>query len=485
GHGRLIRQLLTESTLLWTLGGLAGVVLAVWLGDLLPRLVPEQGAFPVRFALELGVDARVFAFALGLSLLTGVLFGLAPALRASRPNLVPVLKDAAEPSHRSRLRDALVVGQIATSLLLLVGAGLFLRTVMHTATVDPGFDPDGVVMAAVDLKVQNYTEPAGRAFYGTLLERLRAAPGVEAASLASTVPLSGNEDKVSISIDGHTQPDGEGIRVEYTAVAPDYFRTLRIPLLRGREFSAHDREGAPRVAVISESMAHRFWPGTDPIGKHFRWGPNSIEIIGITGEVQTQTLGEAPKPFLYLPFAQDYGDNMQLLVRTAGAVGAAGGMLRREVRALDPDIVLPVVAPLREVIVALMPQRIIATLIGTFGLVGLLLAAVGVYGVVAYLVVQRTREIGVRMALGARTGDVLRLVLRRGVVLTGIGLGLGLLLSLGLTRFISGLLVGVSPTDPGRFAGVVLLLASVALLASYLPARRATRVDPMVALRSE
>ncbi len=217
----------------------------------------------MRFALELGVDGRVFAFALALSLLTGVIFGLAPALRASRPNLVPVLKDAAEPGRRSRLRDALVVGQIATSLLLLVGAGLFLRTVIHTATVDPGFDPDGVVVAAIDLKVQGYTEPASREFYRGLLERLRAAPGVEAASLASMLPLSGGEAKMSVWIDGHTQPDGEGIGVEYTTVAPDYFRTLRIPLLRGRDFGAQDRAGAPDVAVISESMARRFWPGAD------------------------------------------------------------------------------------------------------------------------------------------------------------------------------------------------------------------------------
>jgi predicted permease len=485
GRGRLVRQLVTESMLLWTLGGMAGVLVSVWITDLLLR---AELPIPARIELDLGVDLRVLGFALLLSALTAVLFGLAPALRATRIDLVPALKDAnARGRDRSRLRNILVVGQIALSLLLLVGAGLFARALQHAWTLDPGFAVDGAVIASFDFSLNGYNSGRGEELLRELRQRLVVAPGIEATTVASAVPLGTVYRFDHVEIPGHRNtPERAAFDVDLNSISPDYFKTMRIPLLQGRRFTDADRSGAAPVAIINETMARRFWPAGDAVGAHIRRNDTMLEIVGVARDVRNHGLGKEPNLYLYTPFAQNPQNPLTLVLRTPGDERTALTRLRRELRALDPDAPLMISAPLREWIgVKLVPQRIAATLTGAFGLVGLLLAAVGLYGTIAYSVGQRTREIGVRMALGAQTGDVLRLVLRRAVVLTGIGLALGLLLSLGLTRFVSGMLVGVSPTDPATFAGVVLLLASVALLASYLPARRAVRVDPMIALRSE
>jgi predicted permease len=481
GRGRLVRQLLTESVLLWLLGGAAGLLLASWLGRAIPALLPPLPE-AARLALDLGVDARVLAFALGISLLSGVGFGLAPALQATRPGAVPALRSGGQVEGRrgSRLRDAFVVGQLAVALLLLVSAGLFLRSLWHSRVADPGFDPDGVVAAGIDLDLHGYKDDQGRAFFHQLAARLREVPGVESVGLATAVPLSGMENRTTVTAGG-TEERSLG----YTVVSPGYLKTLRIPLLRGRDFADADAPGAPPVVIVSEALAREYWPGQDPVGKQLRTGAEPMEVIGVVRDVQDQTMGQRPSPFMYLPLTQSYEPAATVLVRGRGGPGAALAAVRREVHALDPNLPLMMELPLRQMIVSLAPQPLLATLIGGFGVVGLILASVGVYGVVAYLVAQRTKEIGIRMALGAARRDVLRLVMGRGARLALVGMAIGTAAALGLTRFLRGLLVGVTPADPATFAGVVILLGAVVLLASWLPARRAARVDPMTALRSE
>jgi predicted permease len=486
---RLVRQLLTESMLLWLIGGAGGLLLAVWIADL--RDASTWPPLPVRLTLEFGVDGRVLAFALGVSLLTGTAFGLLPALQATRPDVAPALKSMVEPTRRgSRLRDVFVAGQIAASLVVLVSAGLFLRTLQHALTLDPGFDARGVAFASVDLRAVGYSGLRGRAFYEELFDRLRANPEVESVALATVVPLTGTTSKMPVRVG---ERDNAG--VNSNTITPGFFRTMGIPLVRGRAFSDADVAGAPRVGIINESMARRFWPGKNPLGEEIGVGPERVQIVGIARDIKFGTLKAGPGPHLFMPFAQDesmvpsgemQARNMSVLVRGLGDPDVALAALRREVRALDTNVPLTMAMPLRDVIAAsLGSERAIAVRTGIFALIGLTLAAVGLYGLIAHLVVQRTREIGVRMALGARTGHVLRLVLRRGMRLAAAGMVLGVAASLGTSRLIASRIYGVSPTDPLTYVGVALLLIAVALLASYLPARRATRVDPMIALRAE
>ncbi|MGI9107940.1 MAG: ABC transporter permease [Pyrinomonadaceae bacterium] len=490
-RGRIIRQLLTESVILFLLGGTAGLLLAAWLNDLLLNFKP-----PVSFTLELdlGIDARVLCFTLLVSLVTGVLFGLMPAVQASRPDVLPALKDesASGSYRRSRLLGAFVVGQVAVSLVLLVTTGLFLRSLQNARVLDPGFNPENVFNASFDLSIQGYQEERGRNFYGQLRERVMALPGVEAAGFARQVPLGGNRMETGINVAGLEPPAGRpAFSTDFNVVSPGYFPTLGINLLRGRGFDDADREGAPRVAVINETMARRYWPNEDAVGKRFQMGTRDagepLEIVGVVKDGKYLTLGEDPLPFFYLPFAQSYDAQMTLHMRTAPdqAANVLAG-LRREVAAMDAGVPLLDVMPLTEAIgVSLLPLKLAATVAGMFGAVGLLLAAIGLFGVVSFSVARRTREIGIRMALGAQRTDVLKLVVGQGMRLAGLGLGLGLLLSIALTRLLSSLLYGIGATDAVTFIGVAALLAVVALLASYLPARRATKVDPMIALRYE
>lgn len=481
---RLLRQLLTESALLWVAGGVLGVALAAWLVRLLPLMVPVQQAFPMRLGLDLGIDPRVLAFTLGLSLITGIVFGLSPALQAAGVDLASSLRDRAGGAQLTPGgRNTLVVVQVAASLLLLVVAGLFLRAVQHSYASDPGFDPDGVALGIVDLEhIQGYPKARGVEFYRTVIQRLEARPEVQSAALASHVPLGGSQSAIDAGPPASAGAIGAVPPVPFSVVSPGYFRTLRIPLARGREFTAGDREGSAPVAIVSEAMARKLWNRADPVGETLRVGTGTVQVVGVAKDVESRSMGEAPAPFLYLPFGQRYSPRMNVLVR---APGQPVRMIAEDVRALDPNLPLATARPLREMIVTLMPQRIIATLMATFGFFGLLLAAVGIYGIVAYSVAQRSREIAVRIAVGAQLTDVLRLVLHEGVTILLTGVGVGLLAAASVARTLRGSLAGGSAADPVVFAGVVLTLLTVTVVACYFPARRAGRLDPMRVLRGE
>ncbi|HEV2864455.1 MAG TPA: ABC transporter permease [Pyrinomonadaceae bacterium] len=491
---RVARQLLTESVLLFAVGGAFGVLLAVWMNDVLMAFKPS-GSLAVDFRLD--VDWRVLAFTLGVSLLTGVLFGLAPALQASKTDLVTALKDAAPAGGRARqrTRTAFVVAQIGISLVLLVGAALCVRSLQGAARIDPGFDPEGVQLASFDLALQGYDEARGREFYRRLKERVAALPGVEAASYGRAVQLSGLMFANAVRVPGREPEAGQPPPVIMSnAVDEDYLRALRVPLLAGRGFAAGERG----VVVVNETMAKQFFGGVaEALGRRFALLPRAatrearreeeqVEVVGVARDGRYYTLGEDPQPFFYVPAAQSYYGAMTLHVRAAGGAGALMAGVREAAREIDPNVPLSGVMPLGEAVgFSLIPLRLAATVVGGLGIAGLLLAAIGVYGVVSYSVGSRTREIGIRVALGARPGDVLRLVFRQGVWMLAVGLAVGLGGAFALTRFLASLLYGVSATDPAAFASVSLLLAAVALAACFFPARRATKVDPMVALRHE
>ncbi len=490
GRGRLLRQLLTESLLLGLSGGGGGVLLALWGTDLLARLRP---AADVTIALDLGLDARVLGFALGVSVLTALAFGLVPALAATRSDVVSALKDEAPGGgrRRSRLRNGFVVAQVALSLLLLLGAGLLTRSLRNAGAIDPGFDPADVTVVPFDVGIQGYSAARGQIFYADLLERARALPGVRAAALAENVPLGLGNQAMGFNAPGVTPPEGRGsIVADFNIVSPGYFAALRIPLLSGRDFAATDRAGGPAVAIVNATMARRFWPGGTALGRRIWAGrvdtTGGYEVVGVVADGKYRTLGEEPRNYVYLAYPQSPATALTLHLKVAGGLDAVLGGLRDAVRALDPS--MPVLTPmsLRSAIgISLLPHRLAAGVAAAFGLIGALLAALGIYGVTAYTVSQRAREFGVRLALGARAGDVFRLVLGQGMRLALTGVALGVMGALALTRFLGSLMYGLSPTDPVTFGGVTAGLAAVVLLACFVPARRATRVNPVDALRSE
>jgi predicted permease len=483
GRGRLVGQLLTESTLLFILGGGVALVLATWVMDLLTAFLPS---LPVPVSLDLSPDGTVVAFAIGVSLLAGTIAGLAPALQASRPDLVESLKSGSggAAAGRSRLRSTLVVGQISLSLLLLVTAGLLTRSLQSALAVDTGFDPAGVMIAEIDLGPHGYDPETGALLFEQLKERLEARPEVQSVGYASGVPLSFSQSRITFQIPGVEVPAGASVQIN--TVDGDWFETVRMPIERGRAFDDTDRRDGPGVVIVNREMARRYWPDGEALGARIQFGSVSREIVGIAATGKYNSLQEDPLPFVFLPRSQSSSVSTTLHVRSAAGLGAVGALARRELQALDSNVPLVGPASLEErVTITLLPQRMGAALIGVFGAVGLLLAAVGLYGILAYSVSQRTREIGVRIALGARAENVLAMVIRQGVLLLAIGLALGLVLAFAATRLLAGLLVDVSPTDPLTFVTVALILAATTLFASYLPARRATRVDPMVALRAE
>jgi predicted permease len=487
GRGRLVGQLLTETTLLFLLGGAAGILLAGWLTGGLSGLVGRLPGELSTLSLDVGVDARVIGFALLLSCGTAILFGLVPALRASRPELVSALKDGAGgTARRSRLRSAFVVAQVAVCMLLLVSAGLLTRSLQNALAIDPGMDPRGVVTAAIDIGPHGYDEGRGRIFYQQLQDRLAARPEVEAVSLGGYIPLTLTEIVTAVGIPGHEPPPGrQTFLIDVNTVGTGYFEVLRMPV-EGRGFTPGDGPDAARVAVVNRTMADRFWPEGDALGQYVRLGVEDVEIVGVVADGKYHRLVEDPIPYMYLPFQQSYQAGMVLHVRAAGPVAPIPALMQREVALLDSNIPLHAPASLDQAIrLSLLPHRMAATVIGALGALGLLLAGVGLYGVLALLVGQRTREIGVRMALGATAAHVFRLVVGQAGALVLAGVALGALLAFAATRFLVGLLIGVSPSDPVTFVLVPLLLVAVALLASYGPARRAMSVDPLITLKCD
>ncbi|MGH9832827.1 MAG: ABC transporter permease [Blastocatellia bacterium] len=497
---RLIRQLLTESVLLALLGGLAGLLIAVWTIDLLKRTPPPVGIFS--FNLDFSLDARVLWFTFALSLLTGIIFGLAPALQSSRPDLLPSLKDESYSPVQSRrrftMRNLLVVAQVALSLVLLIGAGLFLRSLWRIQNTHPGFDAEKILTASLNINLLRYTTQQGRDFYRQAVERVAALPGVESVSLARVVPISGGGRSANFIIEGQDEQeinrrrdmgDGGLQFVGANVVSANYFQTMGVSLLRGRDFAAPDDQIAPRVVVVNETFARQYFAGQDPLGKRLRFGGSRnpwSEVIGVARDSKYRTLGEEPAPFVYQPLAQNHETGMTLHVRTSGDPLSVAAAVRREVNSIEKNLPLTDLQPMSALIgAALYPARMGAVLIGVFGLLALLLAAVGLYGVMSYAVSQRTREIGVRMALGARARDVLKLVVKEAMTLVVVGMAIGWGLSAALSRLIASFLFGVGAMDAVTFAAIPVVLASVALLASYLPARRAMKVDPMVALRCD
>jgi predicted permease len=500
-RARLIRQLLTESLLLSLLGGAAGMLLALWAVDVL-KGAPPPGVLPV--SLDFSLDGRVLIFTLTLSVVTGLIFGIAPALQASRPDLVSTLKNdspALNHNHwRFNLRNGLVIIQVALSFVLLIGAGLFLRSLGRAQSIVTGFDESKLLAAPLNINLLRYTRSQGKEFYRQAVERVEALPGVESASLTRVVPLSGGSSIRGMLIEGRAAPDNnfrsEGSTgganenaVSMSVVGPKYFQTVGISLLRGRDFNVQDTEDKPGVLIVNETFVARHFGGGDALGKRLSLdgaqGPWR-EIVGVVRDSKYITLGEAPTPFAYAPLSQNHETGMTLLVRTRGEPASVAAAVRQAVQSLERNLPVTNVRTMSELIGnALYAPRMGAMLIAVFGLLALLLAAVGLYGVMAYAVSQRTREIGIRMALGAQASDVRRLILREGMTLVLIGTVFGLMVALAATRLLVSFLYGISPLDTLTFVATASVLATVAFIANIIPARRATKVDPMIALRYE
>jgi predicted permease len=484
GKGDLVQQLLTESLVFSLVAGLAGLAVALWAMGLVNRI-----ALPLDmdFAADLRLSPTVLVFTLAVTVATGLLFGLAPALHATRPALVPSLKgEAPIGASRSRLSSGLVVAQTALSIVLLVCAGLFLRNLKAATTVDRGFLSDNLYIAEVDPELQGYSRARSEDFFRRLTERMSAAPGVRAVGLGDRAPLSIGTSDRSVTIPGYTPGPNEFLSIQYSTVGPGYFEALGIPIVRGRGFTAQDDTTAPPALVVNQRFAERFWHGQDAVGRTVRFGGRDHTVIGVVPTGKYMRLGEEPTPFMYQAQAQHWNSGMTVFVRTAGEPGAIAATLRSEVAALDPDLPLANARTMKSHLgIALLPARLIGGTLGVFGLLALGLASVGIYGVVAYSVAQRTREIGIRMALGAAASDAVLLVMRQGLAPVLTGTVLGLAGALAASRLIRGVLYGGSALDPVTFAAVPLVLLGVAMLATWIPARRAAAVDPMLALRQE
>ncbi len=485
-RSRLIRQLLTESMLIGLLGGVVGLVVAFLGRDFIWSFRP---AFLANNVLELTLDARVFGFALSISLLTGLLFGLAPALSASRFSVVDSLKQDSRTAGRSRrfnLRNALVVVQVSLSIVSLIAAGLFLRGSTRAHQLDTGFETGKLGVMIVNPGQAGYDQSRAEQFYDDVLERVRSLPGLHSASWASNLPLFGGFQR-SIFPEGFENSEGkEGVLVHTNIVDVGFFETFGVERSKGRAFSSADRKDTVPVAVINERMAERFWAGESAIGKRFRMYGNDFhtEVIGVVETTKIATLGEDPQPCAYLPLEQNYSDAMTLYLLTEGAPAPVMAAAQREVRAMDP--LVPIINPMTvgEVIdQSLFASKLAAGLLGVMGIIALALASVGLYGVLAFRITQRVQEIGLRMALGARRVDVLWMVLQSALTLVAVGIAIGLVVAFAVSRAVVSLLYGVSPSDPATFLGVTLVLTAVALFASVIPALRASRVDPLVALR--
>jgi putative ABC transport system permease protein len=489
---RIVRQLLTESLLLSSMGGALGLLLAKWGMDLLLTLAPPE----LPRISSVSIDGRALAFTVALTFLTGIIFGLVPALQASRPNLNETLKDAGrgstEGSRRQLIRHTLVVMEVAAALVLLVGAGLMIKSFWRLQKVDPGFNPKNALAVSVQLPQTKYKEENEQAaFFGHLIEKVATLPGVEAVGAGSVIPLSDNDFVLAFEIDGRPPlSPGTTQSTNYYSVSADYFKAMGIPLRRGRVLANTDTKDAPHVAVINETMARKMFPNEDPIGKRITFGsrdkPDWFEIVGIVGDVKHYGLDQETTMQTYEPYTQQTLPYMTLVVRTSGDPTSLSAAIRSDVLSLDKEQPVSSIKTLNDLFsTSIAQQQFSMLLLGVFAAVALALAAVGIYGVLSYAVTQRTHEIGIRMALGAGRRDVLWLVVGKGMLLTVIGVAGGLLAAFGLTRLMATLLFGVTATDAATFASVASALFVVALLACYIPALRATKVDPLVALRYE
>jgi putative ABC transport system permease protein len=499
-RGRLVAQLLTESVLLSLIGAAVAVLVVALLKNVLLGFVPAN----TPRLHEVGVNAGVLLFALGIATLTGLLFGLVPALQSSRPDLVINLKEGSQGSgagaRHHRFRSWLVVVEFALSLMLMITAGLLLRSFVRLMHVEPGFDSSNVLLARIWLPVPNnperdpYRPNAKRAaFMKEVLRRSSALPGVRYAAMSAgnVVPLMDQTRPGAFTIEDQASNDANPPRTKFSAVSPDYFRVLGTPLIRGRFFEPSDEQEAPRVILVDQLFASRFFPNVDPIGRHIKFGAREsnapwMTVVGVVGNIKTDGIDRQEQPHIYMPILQFPGYAMAVYLRTEGNPLGLTQALRREVQAVDPNLPLFGETTMENVVSSSVAQRRFAMqIVGLFGVLALLLAGVGIYGVMAYAVTQRTREIGIRLALGATTGNILRWLLTQGMRLTLIGVGIGLVGAFVLTRLLRGLLFGIAPTDVLTYLGLTLLLAVVAALACYIPARRATKVDPLVALRYE
>jgi predicted permease len=500
---RIMRQLLTESILLAVLGGTLGLALAWWATSSLRAMPPPAGALPL--IPQFAIDMRVLLFTLGLALFAGIIFGMVPALRISRPSIVPALKDDSWTPRDRRsnfnLRNLLVVTQVALSVVLLIAAGLFLRSLRFAQSIDPAFDSDRIVTVPLNINLLRYTKPQGREFYRQVVERVEAVPGVATASVARNVALGGGSSVRSLMIEGREGSNNEfrsensgsagndSNSVNVNVVGPKYFQTMGIPLLRGRDLSAEDTEQKPSVVVVNESFVNRHLSGQEVLGRRISFNGTKgpwREIVGVVRDSKYIALSETPTPFVFLPLQQNHETGMTLIVRAAGDPSSVIGAVRNEVQSLEKNLPVSDPVPMSVWIGnSLYAARMGAILLGIFAGLALVLASIGLYGVMSFSVSQRTRELGIRMALGARGRDVFRIVLQQGFALVVCGVGLGLIVSLAVSRLLASFLYGIKPTDGLTFAVIPIVLTIVALIACYIPARRATKVDPLVALKYE
>ena len=483
-RSRLVQQLLTESLLFAGVSGLAGVGLAWWVIRLANRI---QLPLAVDFSADLHLSPLVVAFAFGVSLLTGLLFGLAPALQATNPSLIPALKgEAPAGQSRSRASKGLVVAQMALSIVLLVSAGLFLRDLQNVTTVDKGFVTENLLIADLAPGLQGYSRARSDEFYRRLRDKLTNDPNVKAVGFVDNVPLGLSENDSYVEIPGYTPAKNENMSLQNTRVTPGYFEAMGIPLKQGRAFTEQDDTASVRVIMVNERMAQKYWAGASPIGRTVKYGGKDHTVVGVVPTGKYQRLGEPPTAFYYLAQAQHWSESMSIVIRTTGDPQVVAPVLRSAAASFDETLPVSDIRTMtRHLGIALMPARLAGAALGVFGLLGLVLASVGMYGVMAYTVSQRRREIGIRMAIGAAGGDVVGMIMKQGLSLVIIGAAIGIGGALAASRLLRGVLYSPSVLDPMTFVGVPLLLTAVAALASWLPARRASGVNPLEALRRE
>ena len=486
-RARIVRQLLTESILLALAGGALGLLMALWGSALASTLRTSETA---ELAIDASPNMRVMLFTVVVSMLTVLLFGIIPALRASKLDLVPILKDSTTttPVYRRgpSLHSLLVVTQVTLSLVLLAGAGLFLRSLWKLQAIDKGFKGDNVLAMSLNMELQGYDRVRGASFYPAVLENLSSLPGVQSVSLASALPVTAGGSRVQLSANETRPAVNEEISMDIVSISPRFFETTGLPLLRGRDFRRIDNEKSTQVMIVNETMAKKFWPDSDPVGTTFNDGQITFEVIGVARDTKYRNLREAPRMTFYQPLAQSYRPSMNLLVRTAGEPSQIMPSVRARLKTIEPALTVFNIRTLFEHVGgSLYVERMESLLLTVFGALALTLTAIGIYGVVTYSVAQRTREVGIRMALGAQKKDVLKMVLAQGVALVAWGAVIGLIACYWLSRLVSSQLYGVSAYDPATLISVVVVLIVVALLATYIPARRATKVDPLVALRYE